>query len=222
MQENATTSGTRVNQLGHWLMPPPFLLFFVLAVVCGAAGISLLGWQTGIMAGFDVACACFLLAVLPLFDRRTEDMRRVAERNDANRVLLLTMTVGVLFVILVTVATELAGRGKPDMGATVLVIVTLVLAWTFVTIVYTLHYAHLYYLQTPEGKDRAGLAFPQKPEPDYWDFLYFSCTMGMTFQTSDVEITASGIRRIVLFHGLAAFVFNLGVLAFTINVLGSG
>jgi uncharacterized membrane protein len=30
------------------------------------------------------------------------------------------------------------------------------------------------------------------------------------------------VRRSVIFHCLAAFVFNLGILAFTINVLGGG
>ncbi len=42
----------------------------------------------------------------------------------------------------------------------------------------------------------------------------------MTFQTSDVSVTARETRKLVLFHSLAEFVFNLGVLAFTINVLG--
>jgi uncharacterized membrane protein len=44
----------------------------------------------------------------------------------------------------------------------------------------------------------------------------------MTFQTSDVAITSRRIRQMVTIHSFAAFVFNLGVLAFTINVLGSG
>ncbi len=44
----------------------------------------------------------------------------------------------------------------------------------------------------------------------------------MTFQTSDVSITSRRIRRVVLGQCLAAFVFNLGVIAFTINVLGGG
>lgn len=209
-------------ELGNWLMPPSFLLFLVLAVTFGAAGIALLDWRTGVMAGFDVASAGFLLKVFPLFGRETEGMRRAAERNDANRLLLLGITVGVLFVILVTVAAELVGRTKLAPAQIALVVVTLVLAWTFANTVYALHYAHLYYLQTIGGEDRGGLSFPGEPEPDYWDFLYFSCTMGMTFQTSDVSVTSAEIRRIVLFHGLAAFVFNLGVLAFTVNVLGGG
>ena len=42
----------------------------------------------------------------------------------------------------------------------------------------------------------------------------------MTFQTSDVDISDKGIRNVVTIHCLAAFVFNLGILAFTINALG--
>jgi uncharacterized membrane protein len=44
----------------------------------------------------------------------------------------------------------------------------------------------------------------------------------MTFQTSDVDITLVHWRKVVTFHCLAAFVFNLGVLAFSINVLSGG
>jgi uncharacterized membrane protein len=44
----------------------------------------------------------------------------------------------------------------------------------------------------------------------------------MTFQTSDVTISDARIRRFVTMHALGAFIFNIGVLAFTINVLGSG
>ena len=44
----------------------------------------------------------------------------------------------------------------------------------------------------------------------------------MTFQTSDVVISASRIRPVVLLHTFAGFVFNLGVIAFIINALGGG
>jgi uncharacterized membrane protein len=125
-----------------------------------------------------------------------------------------------MLVILTSVAKEL--QGKTDIAATVLVIVTLVLAWLFSNTVYALHYAHLFYSDCDDdGQDSGGLDFPKCAEPDYWDFLYFSFTLGMTFQTSDVEISSRRMRRVSLGQCLAAFVFNIGVLAFTINVLGS-
>jgi uncharacterized membrane protein len=102
----------------------------------------------------------------------------------------------------------------------VLVVLTLVLSWIFSNTVFAMHYAHLYY--QPEGKgDHGGLEFPDTPTPDYWDFLYFSFTLGMTFQTSDVTVRASHMRRLALGHTVAAFFFNLGIVAFVVNALGS-
>jgi uncharacterized membrane protein len=98
----------------------------------------------------------------------------------------------------------------------------LVLTWLFSNIVYALHYAHLFYLDGADGGDAGGIDFPGCTTPDYWDFLYFSLTLGMTFQTSDVTISSRAVRRVVLGHSLAAFVFNLGIIAFTINVIGGG
>ena len=37
-----------------------------------------------------------------------------------------------------------------------------------------------------------------------------------------MHIPSGRVRRVATFHCLAAFVFNLGILAFTINVLGGG
>ena len=64
-------------------------------------------------------------------------------------------------------------------------------------------------------------SFREPPHPVYWDFVYFSFTNGMAFATSDVVVTETRMRKTVIIHGFAAFAFNIGVLAFTINVLGS-
>ena len=44
----------------------------------------------------------------------------------------------------------------------------------------------------------SGLKFPGGDKPDYWDFVYFSFVIGMTFQVSDVAITSRNIRRTVI------------------------
>jgi uncharacterized membrane protein len=207
--------------IGSRVAPPRFALFALLFVVGLAAFIPAFGPGRGTMVAFDVAATVFLLTVGTLFrDADPVRMRQAARDNDANRALLLAITGATMIVILVAVAGEL--KGKSDTLAIVLVIATLVLAWAFTNMVYALHYAHLFYSADAAGKDAGGLEFPACDQPDYWDFLYFSATLGMTFQTSDVSITARSIRRVVLGHSLAAFVFNLGVLAFTINVLGGG
>ncbi|WP_260929543.1 DUF1345 domain-containing protein [Novosphingobium sp. 9] len=220
--------------LGNRLAPVRFLVFAALL----AGGIPvlapLLGWRHAMMAGFDVASAVFLLSSWPLLQCTEADrMRRFARENDANRSLLLAVTGAVSLVVLIAVFSELQDSGLQDRGALraaamALVIVTLALAWMFSNMVYALHYAHLFYIRVDtngDGKgdeDCRGLDFPGTHEPTYWDFVYFSFTLGMTFQTSDVAMTSTPVRRVATIHCLAAFVFNLGVLAFTINVLGGG
>jgi uncharacterized membrane protein len=146
-------------------------------------------------------------------------MRRAAKHNDANRGLLLVITAMVSFVVLAAIADMLAQKSAPKPLEVVLIVGTLVLSWLFTTLMYALHYAHLYYTANAEGRDSGGLDFPGTEEPDYWDFSYFSSCIGMTFQTSDVNVTSRRLRRIGMFHCMAAFVFNIGVIAFAINVL---
>ena len=94
---------------------------------------------------------------------------------------------------------------------------TIVLSWAFIHTMFALHYAHEFYDRTA-----GGMAFPgDDREPDYWDFVYFSFVIGMTSQVSDVDVTSKEIRRTVTAHGVVAFVFNVALLALTINLAAS-
>ena len=208
--------------IGNRLAPPRFILFFVLLFVGVGAGLAYLPRAQAIMIGFDVAAAIFLLSCLPLFRHEAAAMRAAARDNDANRVILLIITLIQSLVILVTIAGELVGSGPPTHLHKLLIAVTLILAWLGANSVYTLHYAHLYYSSDEAGGDRAGLDFPgQRPEPDYYDFVYFAFTIGAALQTSDVVVTSPEVRRIVILHTLEAFIFNTGVLALAIGILSS-
>lgn len=202
--------------------PARFVLFVVLLV----AGIALFMWLIsplkGVMAGFDFAALVFLISCLPLLDDDIKEMRRHAKENDANRAGLLVISVAVTTVILVTVGAVIVKARELHRIDAIIIIATLSLAWLFGNVIYAFHYAHEYYSADDDHRgDRGGIVFPGTREPDYWDFLYFSFTLGMTFQTSDCDVESSGIRKIMIGHCLAAFIFNLGVLAFTINALGS-
>jgi uncharacterized membrane protein len=157
---------------------------------------------------------------VPLLGASADRMRQAARRNDANRPLLLILSAAIALVLLTAIAIELAQRGTPEPQVVVLVVATLLLAWAFANTIYALHYAHLFYTADGAGKDSGGVDMPGTDEPDYWDFVYFAFTLGMTFQTSDVSITSRTMRRTVTGHCLVAFVFNLGVVAFSVNVLG--
>jgi uncharacterized membrane protein len=208
--------------LGNRIAPLRFIVFALLAAIGIPLATSLLDWQRGVMLGFDVAALVFLLSCAPLLTKGNPDsMRQSALHNDANRAVLLAITVGVTIVVLVAVAAELSQSQKAGALGAGLIVASLAIAWIFSNSVYALHYAHLFYTRGGSGADSGGIEIPGAKEPDYWDFLYFAFTLGMTFQTSDTEIRDSRFRRVATFHCLAAFVFNIGVLAFTINVLGS-
>ena len=206
--------------IGNWFAPPRFIAFAAILIAAGAFAIAHHGWRTGVMLGFDAAALVFLASCLPLLRHRADDMRRSARRNDANRFVLLVVTGAVTFVILAAVASELMQQGQKQPLSIAMIVATLALAWVFSNAIYTLHYAHLFYTAGKAGGDSGGFTFPDTAEPNYWDFIYFAFCLGMTFQTSDVEVTQSRIRRVVTLHCVEAFVFNLGIVAFTINVLG--
>ena len=208
------------RSIGNLIAPPRFLLF--IALLFAGAWIAN-QWFTdralGILAAFDVAAGAFVVACVPLLrTREAADIKRHANANDANRGVLLIITGIVMLVLLLAIAAETMGR-RPETLTKVVVVLTLLVAWIFSNIVYAVHYAHLAYGSSAHGC--AGLKFPGTPQPVYWDFVYFAFTIGMTFQTSDVTISDESIRRVVIYHSAAAFIFNIGVLAFTINVLGS-
>lgn len=207
--------------IGNRIAPWRFLLFIALLI----AGIPIAShwldrWSLGAMAAFDVAAAIFLLVCAPLLGtKEAAEIRVHAARNDANRRVLLFITGIVVAVLLVAIAAEAVGK-NPEPLTKSLIILTLALAWLFSNMVYAFHYAHLAYGE--DRRDSLGLEFPGTDRPNYWDFIYFAFTCGMAFATSDVQITDQRMRKVVTIHCLAAFAFNIGVLAFTINVLGSG
>ena len=208
--------------IGNRLAPPRFIAFFALLIMGVGIGAAYLPRAQAIMAGFDVAASIFLVSCLPLFRHEAAAMRAAARDNDANRIVLLVITLILSLVILVTIAGDVIGPGTATATGKLLIVVTLVLAWLGANMVYTLHYAHLYYSSDSAGKDRAGLDFPgDRPEPDYYDFVYFAFTIGAALQTSDVAVTSLAIRRIVILHMLEAFLFNTGVLALAISILTS-
>lgn len=100
---------------------------------------------------------------------------------------------------------------------TTLGVATAFLAWLLTHIAFTFRYAHLYYRGRPE--DEGGMGFPGASRPCNFDFAYFSFTLGMCFQVSDVQVTDPLIRRTVLGQALLSFAYNTGILAIVLNVV---
>ena len=128
--------------------------------------------------------------------------------------------------ILFAIVFELHGiKDQPSASAglhVLLAAATILLSWLFMNTIFALHYAHGYYGDAdPSTKYEpiGGLVFPRRHDLDYWDFMYFSFVVGMTFQVSDVQVEAHKLRREVLAHGVLAFFFNVVIVALTINIV---
>ena len=213
--------------LGNRVAPVRFIGFLVILLVGYAVATRLIGdsdWKEAAAMAFDVAALAFLISLAPLLrENGAEVMRRHAAANDANRPMVLVITSVLTLVAMAAIGGELNDVRDGETFAAVKLVVTLLVIWLFANTVYALHYAHAFYRRdADDGGDSGGLEFPGTKTPSYSDFAYFAFTLGMTFQTSDVDICAPGIRRVAILHSFAAFLFNIGVIAFTINVLGGG
>jgi uncharacterized membrane protein len=143
--------------------------------------------------------------------------RALIEDESANFVLGFSSIASV--VAIVAIAFELgSARGSHGvlMGLHLgLPALTLFGVWCLIPSLFAIHYAHLYYL----NEHHRPFDFPEESEnPDYFDFLYFSITIALTSQTSDVTIMTKRARRLVLVQSVLAFIFNTSVLALGINV----
>lgn len=97
-----------------------------------------------------------------------------------------------------------------------------VLGWLLIHTIFLFRYAHLYYGDRDRDQQSdEGLVFPGRRDPNYADFAYFSFVIGMTFQVSDVQITAPSIRRLVLGHAMISFGYNTAILALVVNVVSN-
>jgi uncharacterized membrane protein len=69
---------------------------------------------------------------------------------------------------------------------------------------------------------RRALCFPDKEEnPDYWDFLYFSFTIAVAAQTSDITVMSHSMRKAVLAQSVLSFLFNVAIIGLSINLAAS-
>jgi uncharacterized membrane protein len=193
-----------------------------LVVIAAAAFVTDWRLVTRLLTGWDTAVALYLGLALHLIARSdVRHIRRHAALQDEGQLAILTCTVAAalasLAAIFAVLSTSAVGGSRPR-GYLILATLTILLSWAFIHTIFALHYAHEFYDETA-GR---GMAFPGgEPNPDYWDFVYFSFVIGMTSQVSDVAITSKLIRRTVAAHGVVSFLFNAALLALTVNIAAS-
>lgn len=148
----------------------------------------------------------------------------VARNDQSSTAMLMVVLLGCAASVTAIGALLLTSRDLPPgerWPHGLLAVVAIVLSWLLIHVRFAFHYAHRDLETRPASKGRTALDFPSTPKPDYLDYLYFSFVVGMTSQVSDVTVHTRTMRRLVLWHSLLSFGFNLLILALAVNTLAA-
>jgi uncharacterized membrane protein len=175
------------------------------------------------LIGWDTAVWLYLLLIWIKMARANQsNVQELAEREDENAAAVLVIVSAAAVASLVAIVAELAtAKGHtPDAWLHYLLTgATMLGAWFLIPTMFTLHYARHYY---QSDSKQPALQFPDRHlRPDYWDLLYFSFTIAVASQTSDVALCSTAVRRTALAQSVLSFFFNLAVLGLSINIAAS-
>jgi uncharacterized membrane protein len=203
---------------------PRMVLGLVLGVL---AGFALLGTpmrpMIRVLVSWDIAVWTYLaLMWIEMARADHQRVRDIAQREDENATVVLFIvclaTVASIAAIVLELASSKGGSGSSGAGLSHYVVtgITLIGAWFLIPTIFTLHYARLYFAT---NRQEPALKFPdRKLDPNYWDFLYYSFTIAVASQTSDVVLCSREIRRATLGQSVLSFYFNVAVLGLCINM----
>ncbi len=176
---------------------------------------------TRLLLAWNVGAWAFLVMIAFMMMDRRRDARARAAPEDENQWVLVVLGIVAAVAAVAAIVWELGPvkelTGLPKAWRLALVGATILSAWTFLQVMFALHYAGVYFGRARDGLG-GGLEFPGVAEPDWGEFVYQAFVIGCTFATSDVNVTSKRMRRICVIQGVVGFFFNTIVLALAINI----
>ena len=190
----------------------PLLVVYLPRLASGITVVVFFGIYLGMMG-----------ARIPRLDGPT--LRENAQSTDEPAPVIFGVTLLAVAAAVISLFEALNREQPAGPTEVALAFASVVLGWLAIHTMFAMHYAHLYWRpdeQAPEGRTgTGGLDFPETNEPGAYEFLYFSFVIGMTAQTSDIQITTTTMRRISLLHAVVSFFFNTVLVAAAVNVVVS-
>ncbi len=198
------------------------------AIVAGTvAGLALpFPWSpvTRSLMGWNVTVWFYLCLMGWLMTRANHArVRAIAEQEDRGAVVILAAmsiaAIGSLAAIILELSTVKSLPLSHRLVHYAFTGSTIFGSWCLVATLFTFHYARVFYRSPIE---RRALRFPDgEANPDYWDFLYFSFTIAVAAQTSDVTVMSRSMRKTVLAQSVLCFLFNVAIIGLSINIAAS-
>ena len=186
--------------------------------------------ESRILLSYDLAIvaylAIFLVRMLYADGAATRDL---AEKEEASNVAVLILA-GVMSGLSLSAVGLMLHRSKlwTPLLANLhlgLSLWAVFLSWALLHVIFGIHYARMYYDPEPpagEPKGRKILEFPVDDElPDFWDFMYFSFTLAICYQVSDISIRSRHLRRLVLAHVLLSFLNVTLILGLVVEIVST-
>jgi uncharacterized membrane protein len=216
------------NPIVHQLRIRPRLYIAFLSAILGGVLLptSIASHQvTRLLIAWNVGAALYVVLATVMMIRSThQHMRFRATLQDDGQLVILILVVVSGVASLAAIGGELAVvkdmHGGLKVAHILLAGATVLSSWTFIQVMFCLHYAHDYYAAVNDGRP-GGLQFPDDAQPDYGDFFHFAAVIGTSGQTADVNFASKAMRRIGTVHCILAYLFNTTVLALLINI-GAG
>ena len=174
------------------------------------------------LIGWNVSIWLYLMMMAWLMLRADHlKVLQIAEQENERGLIVLSMVSIAAVASLAAVVLELSGTKQISnlkLLHYLFTFSTIFGSWCFVSTIFTIHYAHMYYRAPANPRP---LSFPNEDLPDYWDFLYFSFTVAVAAQTSDVAIASRSVRKVVLLQSILSFIFNAAIIGLCINIAAS-
>ncbi|MFT8749291.1 MULTISPECIES: DUF1345 domain-containing protein [Lactobacillaceae] len=169
--------------------------------------VILAGWDSAAMMLFGLVCYSFL----PLKDG--ERTKKVVSQEGI-RYPALDLLIILAAMMSIFTAILLLTRSKGNSVEIAFCMLSIFITWNLIQLLYSVHYTEMYYQRN------SGVSFNDTQNPNFWDFLYLSYTIGMTYQVSDNSFSTTHFRRVALGHALISFSFSTVLIAITINFVG--
>lgn len=195
-----------------------FLAAFVLGLLVGLGAWGLPPVDRLLLFSFCFSLTYLVMTAAMMRHVTPGFLRQRADLDDEGIPLIVAIAIGSVAISLGAILMTIR---EPHTGLAlrpVLALASVPLGWAMVHTVMAFHYARLWYGRDAQGIEARNLGFPElEGDAGIWDFLYYSFTLGMTAQTSDVGVLDTRARRVTLLHSAFAFFYNTVLLALAVN-----
>lgn len=200
---------------------PRLFIAILIAVLTGFLLPSEWQFITRVLTAWNTGVWIYLLSISWLLARSNErKVHAIAIQEDNSAAAVLAILSIASVISIAAIVLELAASKQltvqQRLGHFAFTGATVLGSWLLVGVLFTFHYARMFYLAPANARP---LAFPnQEQHPDYWDFLYFSFTIAVAAQTSDVSVLSRSVRKVVIAQSVLSFLFNAAIIGLSINI----